>query len=100
MRVFLPPKLAAARIGISLPALYQQVAAGRLPAPCYPAPRAPRWSSDELDAAVEKTRMLPSEAKAALSKIGGARRQAAANATRSLPVAIGSALAKFADDCK
>ena len=64
MRVFLKPKAAAAHLDISLPTLYQQVEAGRLPAPIYPAPRAPRWASDELDAALEATRRLPSEAKA------------------------------------
>jgi hypothetical protein len=41
------------------------VAARRLPRPLYPLPRAPRWRRSELRAALEATRALPAEAKAA-----------------------------------
>jgi len=56
---------AATETGLSLPAFWKQVAAGRLPRPYYPAPRAPRWRRSELIAALEATRALPSEARAA-----------------------------------
>ena len=56
---------AAEETGLSLPAFWKQVAAGRLPRPYYPAPRAPRWRRSELAAALEATRALPSEARAA-----------------------------------
>jgi predicted DNA-binding transcriptional regulator AlpA len=55
----------AAEVGLSLPAFWRAVAAGRLPAPLYPAPRAPRWRRSELLGALEATRALPAEAKAA-----------------------------------
>jgi hypothetical protein len=38
---------------------------GRLPAPVYVAPRAPRWFRSELIAALEATRALPRDAAAA-----------------------------------
>jgi predicted DNA-binding transcriptional regulator AlpA len=56
---------AADETGLSLPAFWKQVAAGRLPRPYYPAPRAPRWRRSELIAAIEATRALPREARAA-----------------------------------
>ena len=49
------------RIGLSRTAVYEGVAAGRLPRPVYPTPRAPRWRSDEIDAHIERL----SEARAA-----------------------------------
>ena len=52
-------------VGLSRPAFYAAVRAGRLPAPVYPAPRAPRWFAAELLAALEKTRALPREQVAA-----------------------------------
>jgi len=60
----LKAKVAAPLCGRSLPAFYKAVAAGRLPAPLYPAPRAPRWRLSELNEAINATRALPSEAKA------------------------------------
>lgn len=45
--------------------VYKQVNEGRLPAPVYVAPRAPRWFRSELIAALEATRALPREARAA-----------------------------------
>ncbi len=56
---------AAAQAGLSVPAFWRGVGAGRLPKPIYPAPRAPRWFPSELRAALEATRALPAEAKAA-----------------------------------
>ena len=56
---------AAAQAGLSVPAFWRGVGAGRLPKPVYPAPRAPRWFPSELRAALEVTRTLPAEAKAA-----------------------------------
>jgi predicted DNA-binding transcriptional regulator AlpA len=56
---------AAAEVGLSIPAFWRAVSSGRLPSPLYPAPRAPRWRRSELHAALEATRALPAEAKAA-----------------------------------
>lgn len=58
----LPARLAAAAAGVSLPAFRRAVAVGRLPAPVYPAPRAPRWYASEIRAALALTRALPAEA--------------------------------------
>lgn len=52
-------------LNISMAALWKGVADGRLPAPFYVLPRAPRWRRSELRAALEANRMLPSEAKLA-----------------------------------
>jgi predicted DNA-binding transcriptional regulator AlpA len=60
---FLTAKNAAALVGVSLPAFWKSVAQEILPAPFYPARRAPRWSKAELLAALERTRKLPREAK-------------------------------------
>ena len=76
----LTAEVAAADVcGLSLPAFWRAVAAGRLPAPLYPAPRAPRWRRSELLAALEATRALPAEAKAArrAARLAAARDQAA-----------------------
>lgn len=56
---------AAAYAGVGLPTWWKMVAAGRMPSPFYPAPRAPRWDLDEIDRALEATRARPAEAKAA-----------------------------------
>lgn len=66
---------AAEAVGLSLAALWRAVAAGRLPAPVYPAPRAPRWYRHELHAALEATRATPREAMAArrLAKLAASR---------------------------
>jgi predicted DNA-binding transcriptional regulator AlpA len=55
---------AAEAVGLSLAAFWRAVSSGRLPAPLYPAPKAPRWRSSELVAALEATRALPREAMA------------------------------------
>ena len=55
----------AAEARLSLAAFWRAVAARRLPRPLYPLPRAPRWRRSELRAALEATRALPAEAKAA-----------------------------------
>lgn len=52
-------------VGLSIAAFWRGVASGRLPAPVYPAPKAPRWRRSELLAALEVTRALPREAMAA-----------------------------------
>ncbi len=55
----------ADRLNISVVTAWRQVGAGRLPAPVYPSPGAPRWDLAEIDAALETTRALPSQAKEA-----------------------------------
>jgi len=66
---------AAEAVGLSLAALWRAVAAGRLPTPVYPAPRAPRWYRHELHAALAATRAMPRDAMAArrLAKLAAAR---------------------------
>lgn len=70
----LTAEAAAAEVGLSLPAFWRNVGAGRLPAPVYPAPRAPRWFRSELRAALEATRALPREqmAKRRTQRLSGA----------------------------
>ncbi len=58
-------KESAEEARLSLPAFWRGVADGRLPAPVYPAPRAPRWYRSELREAIRATRARPAEAKAA-----------------------------------
>lgn len=53
---------AAEEVALSLPAFWRAVAAERLPAPLYPAPKAPRWRRSELHAALEATRSLVRDA--------------------------------------
>ena len=36
------------RVGLSRPSIYRAIDRGTFPKPCYPAPRAPRWRSDEI----------------------------------------------------
>jgi predicted DNA-binding transcriptional regulator AlpA len=62
--VLLPPKTAAAVVGLSLPAFWTQVRDARLPAPLYPSPRSPKWVLAELREALLKTRCLPRDAMA------------------------------------
>jgi predicted DNA-binding transcriptional regulator AlpA len=57
-------KETAAYLGLTVPGLYLGVANGRLPKPVYPLSRSPRWHRAEIDAALEQTRALPSEARA------------------------------------
>jgi predicted DNA-binding transcriptional regulator AlpA len=52
---------AADAVGLSIAAFWRGVASGRLPAPLYPAAKAPRWRYSELMAAVDATRALPRE---------------------------------------
>jgi predicted DNA-binding transcriptional regulator AlpA len=58
-RVLLTAPECAKRVRLSEGAFWKAVRDGRLPWPVYPAPRAPRWFDDELDAALEQTRELP-----------------------------------------
>lgn len=60
---------AADYAGVALPTWWKAVAAGRMPAPYYPAPRAPRWDLAEIDAALAATRALPAEAKEARRRV-------------------------------
>jgi predicted DNA-binding transcriptional regulator AlpA len=55
----LDAETAAPVAGLSLGAFWRAVAAGRMPAPVYPMPRAPRWYASEIRAAMEQTRCLP-----------------------------------------
>ena len=59
----LTARQSADQLGISLPGFWKGVADGRLPAPVYVLPRAPRWHRCELHAAAERNRLLPAEAK-------------------------------------
>jgi len=59
----LTAKDSASEVGLSLGTFWRAVAAGRLPQPVYPMPRAPRWFPSELRAALEEHRMSPSVAK-------------------------------------
>ena len=52
-------KQSASECGLSLPAFWRAVGDGRLPAPVYPAARAPRWFRNELREAMIATRALP-----------------------------------------
>jgi hypothetical protein len=52
---------AAVEADLSLSAWWQAVASGRMPLPCYPTPRSPRWFASEIKAAVLRTRALPME---------------------------------------
>jgi|GEM_PF-1914185 len=71
----LDARRAAVVAGLSLPAFWRGVAAGRLPKPVYPASRAPRWYASEIRAALEATRAIPREAMAArrMAKLAAAR---------------------------
>ena len=42
------------RCGLSRPSVYKRMAAGSFPRPVYPAPRAPRWRSDEIADWIER----------------------------------------------
>jgi predicted DNA-binding transcriptional regulator AlpA len=71
---FLTAREAAEKVGLSIAAFWRGVAAGRLPSPVYPAPKAPRWRASELVAALEATRALPREqmARRRAAKLRGA----------------------------
>ena len=58
-------KKTAAFLGVDVSTVWKGVNEGRLPAPVYAAPRAPRWFRSELIAALEATRALPRDAAAA-----------------------------------
>ena len=75
----LTAKQAAAFLGITEPAVYQNVAKGWLPLPVYPAARAPRWIKSELIAALEHSRARPSDnmARRRAAKLAAARQAAA-----------------------
>ena len=77
----------AAEVELSLPAFWKAVASRRLPAPFYPAPRAPRWRRSELLAALEATRALPAEAKASRRKAMLAKACESRNGEKAAPAA-------------
>jgi predicted DNA-binding transcriptional regulator AlpA len=58
-RQYLSAAEAARLVGISLAGFWRAVRDGRLPPAVYPLSRAPRWSRNELLAALEATRALP-----------------------------------------
>lgn len=51
-------------LDVNTATIWRGVAAGRLPPPYYPSPRAARWNLAEILAAVERTREMPREAAA------------------------------------
>lgn len=55
-------RLLASYLNSSVPTIWRQVAAGRIPAPFYISPSAPRWDLNEVDRAIEATRALPRDA--------------------------------------
>jgi predicted DNA-binding transcriptional regulator AlpA len=61
----LTARQSADELNISLPAFWKGVADGRLPAPFYVLPRAPRWRQSELRVRLEGRQMRPAEAKLA-----------------------------------
>ena len=58
----------AALLGIHRASFYRGVAAGWLPVPVYPSPRAPRWWKSRLLEAVNNTAATPAKAKTARRK--------------------------------
>jgi predicted DNA-binding transcriptional regulator AlpA len=78
----LTARQSADEANVSIAAWWKAVSTGRVPAPVYPLPRAPRWRRSEVRAAIEATRMLSRDAKLApgSSKLGGQRRTVAAAA--------------------
>ena len=42
------------RVGLSRPVIYKMMSRGEFPRAVYPAPRAPRWRSDDVDAFIER----------------------------------------------
>ena len=42
------------RSGLARVTIYKRMAAGTFPRPVYPAPRAPRWRSDEIASWIER----------------------------------------------
>lgn len=71
----------AAEVGLSIPGFWKAVTAKRMPAPLYPASRAPRWRRSELHAALDATRSLPSAQMAARRRARFAAAEARAPAT-------------------
>jgi predicted DNA-binding transcriptional regulator AlpA len=68
---------AARYVRLSVPAFWKNVASGWLPPPVYVAPKAPRWTRAELDAAIAAKRSMPKDAQAARRKAKLARLRAA-----------------------
>ena len=42
------------RVGLARSTIYELMAAGEFPRPCYPSPGAPRWRSDEIAAWIDE----------------------------------------------
>jgi predicted DNA-binding transcriptional regulator AlpA len=59
---FMDVRETAAFLGLSIPSIWRNVAELRLPAPAYPAAKAPRWRRSWLLKALEETRQLPRDA--------------------------------------
>ena len=67
----LTARQAAPEAGLSLAAFWRAVRDGRLPAPCYVLPRAPRWYASEIRAAILLHRMSAADAVAARTAARG-----------------------------
>ena len=50
----LPIRDVMRRVGLARVTIYSRMAKGAFPRPCYPAPRAPRWRSDEIADYIER----------------------------------------------
>ena len=50
----LPIKAVRDRTGLGRTSIYKLLADGKFPRPTYPAPRAPRWRSDEIADWIER----------------------------------------------
>src|SRR4051794_14953374 len=81
----------AARLGVSKVSAWRSVRDGRLPPPAYLTERTPVWSEDEIEEALARLTMKPSEAKTAFraERLARARIEAAAAAASRRPGARG-----------
>ena len=52
-RILLKVSEVARRTGLARVTIYKRIAAGKFPRQVYPAPRAPRWYSDEIQAWID-----------------------------------------------
>ena len=52
--VIVPIKQVCARVGMARHTVLKLIREGRFPRPLYPAPRMPRWRTDEIDEWLER----------------------------------------------
>jgi hypothetical protein len=83
---WVPPEIAAARIGVSIATLWRGVANGRITPPCYPAEKTPRFHVYVLDADMSRARAKPSENEAGrrAARLTKARQRARASRTATV----------------